>query len=305
MRRQIKPLMVLSLAVLIAPLSHAIGAVEEGSGKSFFWKVTADDGSYVYLLGSVHVANKEMYPLPKAIEDAFAACDKLVVEVNEESVDQVKLMQTMMGTGMYKAGDSITKHLSEKCNKALKEFDEKNSLPMGYTMMKPWLLAVTITVTEVQKLGFDPSLGIDKHFMTAAKEKKKEILELESVDFQLGVLSGFSDELQEKFLLSTFLEIGTIKAEFEKMIKAWKSGDVDNMEKLLFKPLKEDPELKPVYDKLFFDRNAGMTDKIEGYIASKKPHFVVMGAGHLVGDKGIVKLLMDKKKYKVEQVPTK
>ena len=277
---------------------------DEIRGKSFFWKVTADDGSFVYLLGSVHVANKGMYPLPKVIEDAFAACPNLVVEVNEDAVDQVKLMQTVVERGMYKAGDTITKHLSEKGNKALKEFDAKSGLPLGYQMMKPWLVAVTITLTELQKLGFDPSLGIDKHFMAAAKKADKKVLELESVEFQLGVMSGFSDELQEKFLISTILEISTIKTEFDKMIQAWKDGDVENMEKMLFRQLKEEPELKPVYDKLFFERNAGMAGKIEGYLKSRQPHFVVMGAGHLVGDKGIVKLLTDKK-YKMEQVGTR
>jgi uncharacterized protein len=44
-----------------------------------------------------------------------------------------------------------------------------------------------------------------------------------------------------------------------------------------------------------------MVAKIEGYLKSKTGYFVVVGAGHLVGEKGIITLLQ-KKGYKVEQL---
>jgi hypothetical protein len=48
------------------------------------------------------------------------------------------------------------------------------------------------------------------------------------------------------------------------------------------------------------DRNDGMAKKIDGYLKTKDVHFVVAGAAHLMGEKGIVKLL-EKAGYKVEQ----
>jgi uncharacterized protein YbaP (TraB family) len=39
-------------------------------------------------------------------------------------------------------------------------------------------------------------------------------------------------------------------------------------------------------------------------LKGKETHFVVVGAGHLVGEKGIVNL-MEKKGYKVEQIMRK
>ena len=66
-------------------------------------------------------------------------------------------------------------------------------------------------------------------------------------------------------------------------------------------PLKEYPELLPFYEQMFYDRNIKMSQKIEGFLKSDKVHFVVVGAGHMVGDKGIVSLLKNAKKYKIKQ----
>jgi hypothetical protein len=53
--------------------------------------------------------------------------------------------------------------------------------------------------------------------------------------------------------------------------------------------------------KLLDDRNVKMAEKIDGYLKEKGPTFVCVGAAHLVGEKGLVKLLTAKG-YKVEQV---
>jgi uncharacterized protein YbaP (TraB family) len=83
----------------------------------------------------------------------------------------------------------------------------------------------------------------------------------------------------------------------------WKAGDAEELEQLLItKPLKERPELRGVFVKLFDERNAKMAAKIDALLRKpRQTQFVVVGAGHLIGDKGIVRLL-EKKGYRVEQV---
>ncbi len=80
---------------------------------------------------------------------------------------------------------------------------------------------------------------------------------------------------------------------------AWKQGDAAGLERLLSDALKNAPETKPIYGKLFDQRNLTMARKIEDYLASDRVHFIVVGAGHLVGDQGLLKLLA--KKYRVTQ----
>jgi uncharacterized protein YbaP (TraB family) len=79
------------------------------------------------------------------------------------------------------------------------------------------------------------------------------------------------------------------------------SGDAARLEAISTASVKEHPETKPVFEKLLHQRNRSMADKVEGYLKTKDTHFVVVGALHLVGDSGIVKLL-EARKYKVEQI---
>ncbi len=62
-----------------------------------------------------------------------------------------------------------------------------------------------------------------------------------------------------------------------------------------------DEGMASVYEKLVYQRNRRMTAKIEDLLRSKDTCFIVVGAGHLVGKKGIVELLKTKG-YSVEQM---
>ena len=54
--------------------------------RAFFWKVSTveggQDAATVYLMGSIHFADKSFYPLRKEIEQAFDQSDYLVVELD-------------------------------------------------------------------------------------------------------------------------------------------------------------------------------------------------------------------------------
>jgi len=60
------------------------------------------------------------------------------------------------------------------------------------------------------------------------------------------------------------------------------------------KSLKEDPKLAPIHEKLIVERNRKMVSTVEEYLRSKGTYFVVVGAGHLTGEKGILEALREK-----------
>ncbi len=74
---------------------------------------------------------------------------------------------------------------------------------------------------KLQRMGMDPSLGIDVHFVSAAGAAGKRVIELETADYQLKLLSGFGPETQEQWLLSTVEEAGTMEADAAKLKEAW------------------------------------------------------------------------------------
>src|SRR5947209_2755560 len=117
--------------------------------------------------------------------------------------------------------------------------------------MKPWMIAIQLQALAMGKLDMRADLGIDKHFLDDAhKDKKgKTVVQIESAKEQLEMLSGFGDELEEKFLLSTLDENDKMKPTLESLIGAWLKGDADKIDSIVHKDDKDHPEFEPVRKK--------------------------------------------------------
>jgi hypothetical protein len=242
-----------------------------------------------------------MYPLPKEMEAAFASADTLVVEVNIEKIDQAKMMAFVQEKGMYGGNEKLPDNLKPETWNEVKDQCEKLGLfEAGIQKMKPWLLSMTMQVLQVQKLGLDSSLGIDKHFLDLAAKKGTKVDELESAEFQMNLLAGLDAKAQEHQLVRALDESKNLKEDVADIEQAWIAGDPAAMEKQLTKRQKDHPEAAAAAQKLIYDRNGPMAQKVEAYLKGNKTVFVIAGCAHMVGDKGIVRILQ-KDNFKVDQ----
>jgi uncharacterized protein len=286
------------LTLLVAPV---LAGEKGGAGqKSFLWEVRSKTAT-VYILGSVHLARADIYPLPPKIEESFDKSAVLALEADPAKAKDETLMQQMLLSALYPEGETLRDHLSRETY-ALAERELKNmGLPLEYfNRTRPWLLALTLETVELQRLGFDPEYGIDSHFAAKAAGKKR-IVELESFEYQIRLMNDFSEREQELFLLYTIKELAMLKDGVEELMSAWRSGDTKGMEALLTRSLSEAPQLMPIFDKLFYKRNREMGEKIERFLQGKETVCVIVGAAHLVGKEGIIELLRGKG-YSVEQM---
>lgn len=289
---------------LISWNSLAAGQGEEkteNTGRSFLWELEGTAGKS-YLLGSVHLLKKEHYPLKQVIEESFEQSEVLAVEADLSGDKVMSQAMVLMQKGMYSGEETFKDNISPETYRKVE--DKLKELGMdieGVKKFKPWFLAMTLSSMELIKMGFSPEYGIDLYFLGKASgtkegkiEGKKEIAELEGVDFQVKLLDGFSKEESEGFLLSTILEAEQMGKEMDNIIDAWLNGNIDKMEQLFTEHTKETPAMAALYKKLLDDRNEKMVEKIAGYLDSGKIHFIVAGAAHMVGKKGIVQLLKDR-----------
>ena len=98
-------------------------------------------------------------------------------------------------------------------------------------------------------------------------------------------------------LASSLKDVNGVKEWTQKVQEAYVAGDDAKLKAMLetqFEP-------RTFYKKLIEDRNVNIEKRVEEYLKGKEQCFVVVGSGHLIGDKGIVKLL-EGKNYKVERV---
>jgi uncharacterized protein YbaP (TraB family) len=297
MGKFLAPLSALAL-VCLALAGHA--GEPAAAQKHFLWKVTGGNG-VVFLFGTVHVGKKDLYPLASVIEDSFKQSDILVEEIDpDNSPEALRLAQDIIKGGMYPAGDSIANHLTEETSARLTEYAKAGQLGADYSRAKPWLLSLMILQHQLKEMGFDPSKGLDQHFMQEARDTHKAIEALETADSQLRMFSSFSDELQDQFLLATLLGASEATEILDRTLAAWTSGNTGAMDDLINREVRDHPVLQPLMETMFYERNDAMARKIEKFLETGKTYFVAVGAGHLVGERGIVNQLR-RKDYTVEQ----
>jgi uncharacterized protein YbaP (TraB family) len=297
-RRLIQPLVLLLMVALYAPFALAESQSSITENKGFLWKIS-DSNSSIYLLGSVHFANADYYPMSRAINAAFKASDTLAVEIDINSLDPTRTQQLLLQMGHYQDQRTVKDELSPATYQKLEAYLANAGLPIHLVeKQKPGMLIISLTSRELTELGMVPEFGIDQHFLTLAKGNKP-IVQLETLQQQLDLLLNIEDP--DQAMIQSLEEFPTFPDLASRLFNAWQSGDTSQIEQLLInEPLQKHPDSKAFFDKMFTARNLTMSDKIKGYLAEDRTVFVVVGAGHLIGEGGIVNLL-EKKDFTVQR----
>jgi len=272
-----------ALCCLAMPLSWAAGE------KLPIWTVHSDSAEVV-LLGSVHMAYPDIYPLREEIEAAFAASDTLVVEVDISGANALEIQQLMLEKGVLPEGESLQQTISGQTWEDLQSYLRSRGLPVEmFARLRPGLVITTLSSMRLAELGLRPEMGIDQHFLDLVLGNKP-VLELESAAQQIELLLDFPD--QDLLMAQTLVQLHDIDRYLRPIYAAWRAGDAAQLNRLLLTDERQrHPEFQPLYEKLFDQRNRAMTSKIEDFLAGSGRYFVVVGAGHLVGEEGIISLL--------------
>jgi uncharacterized protein len=270
--------------------------------KLFMWKATRGNQT-IFLLGTIHIARPEFYPLPLQIDSALNQADSLIVELAIDRIDKTDMQKVLQGTATYAAGDSLEKHLSPATKEALIAYLKWSgeSLAM-YNDYKPWMVNLLLNSAALRREGFVSDLGIDQHLLRAAKTKNKKVLELETSASQLKALSSATDAEQDKLLCLSVTELKNLSKQIQQFETAWRTGDDEGMRKAT-EPDADTEDLKKFHAEIIQKRNISMTEKLEAYAKGQNIVLCAVGAAHLVGEQGIPNLIRAKG-YTVEQVTT-
>ncbi len=269
--------------------------------KAFFWQVSSGKAT-VYLMGSIHFADKSFYPLRKEIEDVFIKSETLVVELDINNIDHHAYNRLLVEKGIYKDGSTIKDVISEKTWLQLEQRLEQLNLSYDdIKSYKPGILVLTLTAMQVMQMGFDPGLGIDAYFLNKATSdvSAKKIIELETLEQQINLFLNVSNG--DLLLKESLHSLDESESMMGDMVRYWKAGDEKKMNKLLFEDvLTEYPAFSAIYDSLIYQRNEQMVSRIDEMLKQQGNYFVVVGTGHMIGEKGIVNALREKG-YEVER----
>ncbi|MCF6218646.1 MAG: TraB/GumN family protein [Gammaproteobacteria bacterium] len=252
----------------------------------------------LYLLGSIHMMRTEDYPLDSCVDDAYQKSASLVVELNIQLIDPQEISQKMRQLGRLPVGETLTEQLSSE---TLKRLSQYSALPMNYQQMRPWYLALTITLQKISELGYRADLGVDNYLISKA-QGVKPVISLETLDQQLAVLAGDNREEQDLSLRLTLEQMSEMAGDMNEMNSAWHQGDAAVIYRLMEAPKQHYPQLAAPFDRLVIQRNRQMADKIAALLEEADAYLVVIGAGHLGGEQGVIALL-EKRGFTLIQQP--
>lgn len=263
--------------------------------KGVFYEISSDD-SRVYALGSIHLGTADLYPLDPIIEKAFEKSEVLAVELDITDPKNVfKAQAYILKKGLYKKGDSIENHADPELVKDLKEvLGEENFEKVKF--YKPWVLLFQIS-SSLAYNTLDVKYGVDFYFINKAKESDKKIVALETIEEQLDAFSEIPEEDQLKILKSNLEELKDLKDKkieeyYSELLNAYKDGDKKRLEELLLGDLKKEG-YDVFYQYVYIKRNFRFVEGIKRLMKDYKSIFVVIGAGHLIGEENVVKLLQN------------
>jgi uncharacterized protein len=263
-------------------------AQQHARGTASVWTLKGRKNT-VYLAGSVHALPKQHAEFPAQLEQAYAAAETIVMEVDLDDLDPREAVQFITARGTLPADKSLEDVIGTEGYATVSRLADSLGLPeIAIQKLEPWAAAMVLTQMALVKSGFDPELGIEMQIVERAKRDRKPVDGLETVVEQLGIFDARNMDEQAKFLIDSANDVGSLPADLERLVAAWRVGDLQSLEKEFQKERAQAPQL---YDRLLGERNRAWLPKIEALLDGEHDYLVVVGTLHFVGRDGLLDLL--------------
>ncbi len=263
-----------------------IGLVKAQSEDGILWKISGNGLiKPSYLFGTIHYhCHPESLNKP-AITNAIKASSKVAMEINLGDMGVImalfKLSMKPSGTSLvsilspsdYKIVDTACRYFLED---SLANMDTKSPMELNSALFMS------------QKFTGCKGLPVDFLIVELAKKAGKPTLGLETFQFQDSLLKTIPLELQAKWLVEFCKENEKAKRDFVALNKAYNDQKSTELYKLI---LESSPESNYMQDVLLTQRNIKWVNYLKINIVNE-PYFIAVGAGHLGGDEGLLKLLI-------------
>jgi len=178
------------------------------------WKVEKD-GSHIFIGGTVHLLTPADFPLPEAFDVADQQSDKIIFEANSDDMATPEFMLSMMQSLSYPKGQNLKLALSAETYQTLSRYCEERNIPIETLLpFKAGMVSMMLSMTELQKLGFT-SEGVDTFYNQKAKQDKKPIAVLETVEQQLTFISNMARGQEDDLIIYTLKEMETLPQQMD------------------------------------------------------------------------------------------
>jgi uncharacterized protein len=252
--------------------------------------VVRDADSTMYLYGTVHVRPRDTDWGDQDVRDALASADEIWTEIEISPQADQRTQALAMQLGTAPADRPLSSWLTPEENERLNTLTQRLAIPRAYLeTMQPWLAGLTLSLVPIMRAGYDPASGVDRAIDAYGDANGKTMRAFETAEQQMGFFSSLDEETQRAFLREAIDEAEQGPAMIAEMTRAWERGDLDSLERVVVDDTRE--QYPDVYEALFVRRNNAWMDVLVRELEGSGVDFVAVGAGHLLGEDGLVEQL--------------
>ena len=267
------------------------------------WKITGKGLKHPsYLFGTHHLIPIQFLDSVPGLYKAFNECDVVVGEMAMNNLDATsKIQQAAIMPNHTNMKDLI----KDSLNYNMVDKELKSVLKFGLkevSVVNPSLILSMYEIAIFKKAtGYTDNNQSDSYFQLIATEKGKKVIGLETVEQQISILFGNGSlQRQADVLVETVHQKDSALAEIKTVNGLYKAGKIEELIKLSNRRGNVIDMTDEEYVKLVDDRNADWMTKIPKFMQDSSC-FIAVGALHLGGKNGLIKLL-EKGGYSVKPV---
>ena len=264
-------------ASVVAPA--AVAAAPKGPGPALW--VIKDEDSTLYLFGTVHVLKPDTPWGTARVDKAFAEADEYWFEIADLN-NQDGVMPLIQAKGISPDRPLSSLLTAEELADLDAAARTVGASAAQLDPLRPWLASLQLALASIAKAGYVPANGGDQVLHARAAAAGKPIKGFETAPQQIGFIADMSEEAQLAMLRSGLKEFDEADAVLGRMVTAWSTGDVEELDVLIGQEMKtESPEM---YAVMMTRRNQAWADQIQVLLAGSGTAFISVGAGHLAGE---------------------
>ena len=254
------------------------------SKSSLLWKIEGQNiNEECYLFGTMHRIEKDFFIFPKKLEKLVSKSDLILMELSKIPTQSESLPLITLKNGSFFDffNEVQTDSILDWANREMK-LDEKSFRTIFYKM-KPFVaLQAAIQIQFSGKIE-----SYEKRFYDISNDKKIETIGLENIEQQMSFFDNLSKSDQAEMVMESIRDSKKSIRLLKKMEEVYNRQNVDS----LYLLIQEDGGVLAKKQQEFLDnRNKNWIPMIKSNMENKKC-FIAVGAGHLGGENGIIRLL--------------
>lgn len=232
-----------------------------------------------YLFGTMHVRDQRAYAFYEQACHHIDRCTALALELDLGSMDQETQARLMQQT----PGQSLSALLPEKKLEKVRKFFLR-SLNIDIHPLRHLSPLLVSNLINDRLLQEDHPIALDEMLWQYARQEGKAVLGIETYEEQLKVLQQISPEIQAQSIVAMARRFRQHRQNLLRLAALYADGNLPKLHQ------SSKRNLSGMRYQMLYRRNAIMANRI-GKLVEGQSVFCAIGAGHLYGGKGVLRLL--------------